>query len=265
MSQVTELRAAGGGVAPPVVTSASRGRAVLAQARMELALTLRRGENVLVTVVVPVVLLVFFASLRLVPGTARDSMNFLVPGILALAIISTGMVNLGIATAYERYYGVLKRLGGSPLPRWGLLLAKALSVLALEAFQIVLLLVVADLGYGWWPRWHLLAAAATLVLGTLAFSAIGLAMAGGLRAEATLASANGLYLLFLLLGDVLMPTSHLPTLLQPVSVALPATALSDTLRYALTGAVTVPVLSFAVLLAWAVLAAAVAGLTFRWE
>jgi len=95
------------------------GRAILAQTRLELKLTLRRGENLLVTIVIPLVLLVFFASARLIPGEGQQSLDYLVPGILSLAIISTGMVNLGIATAYERYYGVLKRLGGSPLPRWG--------------------------------------------------------------------------------------------------------------------------------------------------
>src|SRR5579883_1777195 len=155
----------------------SIGRAVFSQARMELALTMRRGENVLVTIVVPLVLLVFFGSLGLIPSTSAGPMDFLVPGVLALAIISTGMVNLGIATAYERYYGVLKRLGGSPLPRWGLLVAKALSVLALEIVQLVLLLAVAVLGYGWRPHDGQPALALlALVLGTIAFSAIGLAM-----------------------------------------------------------------------------------------
>lgn len=245
---------------------ATLGRAVLAQTRMELALTARRGENVLVTIVVPVVLLVFFASLGLIPATSSSLMDFLVPGILALAIISTGMVNLGIATAYERYYGVLKRLGGSPLPRWGLLLAKALAVLVLEVFQVLILLAVAAIGYGWTPHGGQLALAVVgLMLGTIAFSAIGLAMAGALRAEATLAIANGLYLLFLLLGDVLMPTDHLPPLLRPLSQVLPATALSDTLRFAFTGVPSFPLLSAVLLLCWAVVALLVATRTFRWE
>ncbi len=244
----------------------SIGRAVFSQARMELALTMRRGENVLVTIVVPLVLLVFFGSLGLIPSTSAGPMDFLVPGVLALAIISTGMVNLGIATAYERYYGVLKRLGGSPLPRWGLLVAKALSVLALEIVQVVLLLAVAFFGYGWSPHGGQgVLAVVCLVFGTLAFSAIGLAMAGALRAEATLAMANGLFLLFLLLGDVLMPTDHLPLLLRPLSEVLLATALSDALRFALTGAPSFPTLSVVLLIAWSVVALIVAASTFRWE
>jgi len=240
-------------------------RAILAQTRMELVLTLRRGENVLVTIVVPLLLLVFFSSAGLIPVTGTSPMDYLVPGVLALAIISTGMVNLGIATAYERYYGVLKRLGGSPLPRWGLLLAKALSILALEFVQVVLLVGVAVLGYGWHPHVALGVALIALALGTLGFSAIGLAMAGGLRAEATLAIANGLYLLFLLLGDVLMPINHLPMLLQPISRVLPATALSETLRFAFSATGTFPTVSLLLLLGWAVVFGGIAVRTFRWE
>src|SRR6266581_3660207 len=99
--------------------ASSLARQVLTQTQFELLLTLRRGENILVTLIVPVLLLIFFASLNIVPAVNGQAVNFLLPGILALAIMAAGMVNLGIATAYERYYGVLKRLGSSPLPRTG--------------------------------------------------------------------------------------------------------------------------------------------------
>ncbi|HVB96911.1 MAG TPA: ABC transporter permease [Chloroflexota bacterium] len=245
--------------------SSSSSRAVAAQTQMELTLTMRRGENVLVTVIIPVVLLVFFASLNVIPSGTSSGLDYLVPGILALAIISTGMVNLGIATAYERYYGVLKRLGGSPLPQWGLLVAKALAVLALEVFQIVLLYAVAHFGYGWQPHVQAPLALAAIILGTIAFCALGLAMAGGLRAEATLAIANGLYLLFLLLGDIVLPLDHLPALLRPVASVLPATALSETLRAAFVPGATTSSSSLLALLAWAVVASVLAIRAFRWE
>jgi ABC-2 type transport system permease protein len=241
------------------------GRAILAQTRLELKLTLRRGENLLVTIVIPLVLLVFFASAHLIPGEGQQPLDYLVPGILSMAIISTGMVNLGIATAYERYYGVLKRLGGSPLPRWGLLVAKALSVLALEVFQVAAVLAVAVVGFGWTPRVQPTFALLALVLGTLAFSALGLAMAGGLRAEATLAIANGLYLLFVLLGDVFVPISHLPPLLQPLGQVLPASALSETLRFAFGGTAEFPTAALALLASWTVVAGGLAIRAFRWE
>src|SRR5436305_3320530 len=130
-------------------TAAPLGRQILNQAQFELLLTLRRGENVLVTLIVPVLLLIFFTSLNIVPLEKGHAVDFLLPGILALAIIAAGMVNLGIATAYERYYGVLKRLGGSPLPRSGLIIAKVISILVLEVIQVILLVGVAIALYGW--------------------------------------------------------------------------------------------------------------------
>src|SRR5947207_8153742 len=132
-------------------TAASPGRKILTQTQFELLLTLRRGENVLVTLIVPVMLLIFFASLNIVPAVNGSAINFLLPGILALAVMAAGMVNLGIATAYERHYGVLKRLGSSPLPRSGLIIAKVISILVLEVVQVILVVGVAVTLYGWQP------------------------------------------------------------------------------------------------------------------
>jgi ABC-2 type transport system permease protein len=190
--------------------------------------------------------------------------------MLCLAVIATGMVSLGIATAYERYYGVLKRLGASPLPRGGLIVAKALSVLALEVLQVALLVVIAALVYGWrLPGSAGLGAVGTgvlaLLLGTIAFAALGLAMAGALRAEATLAGANGLYLLFLLLSGSVLPLDHLPGLLQDLARILPAAALTDALRAAMTARATFPGGDLVVLAVWAIVMLAIAARTFRWE
>jgi len=233
--------------------------AIAAQTRVEVLLTLRRGENVLITLIVPVILLVFFASLGIAP------VSFLLPGMLALAIISTSMVSLGIATAYERHYRVLKRLGGTPLPRAGLITAKALSVLLLEIAQALLLGLIAVVIYGWRPGAGLLPAGGILLLGTAAFTGIGLAMAGGLRAEATLAGANGLYLVFLLLGDIVLPVSRLPLPLQVLARALPGAALSRSLRAVIGPGTGTLELDLLLLAAWAVIGLAVAAGTFRWD
>ena len=244
---------------------ASLARSVMALTRAELILTTRRGENVLITVIVPVLLLVFFASLGVVrTGTGRP-VDFLLPGMLALAVMATAMVSLGIATGYERYYGVLKRLGSSPLPRSGLVAAKATSVLVLEVVQVVVLVVVAATVYGWRPGGSIGIAVATLVLGTLAFAGLGLAMAGALRAEATLAGANGLYLAFLLLSGAVLPLDHLPPFLQDLARVLPAAALTDGLRTALTPHAPFPGSDFAVLGAWTIVVLLIAIRTFRWE
>jgi ABC-2 type transport system permease protein len=234
---------------------------------MELRLTSRRGENLLVTIAVPVVMLVFFASVDvLAVGTDRP-IDFLLPGVIALAIIATSLVNLGIATAYERYYGVLKRLGGSPLPRGGLVAAKMLAVLAIEVLQVVLLVAIARLGFGWTPgpTASPAIALAAFLLGTLAFAGIGLAMAGSLRADATLAAANGLFLLFLLLGGIVLPIDHLPGPLEALARVLPASALSDALRIGLGTQAGSAVEPIALLAVWGVGATLVAARTFRWE
>ncbi|HEY5629011.1 MAG TPA: ABC transporter permease, partial [Candidatus Limnocylindrales bacterium] len=213
----------------------------------------------------------FFASVSILPIGGGREVDFLVPGILALAVISTSLVNLGIATAYERSYGVLKRLGGSPLSRPGLIAAKLAAVALVEVLQVAILVAVAVALYGWSPGrgWSPLLVAIALTLGTLAFAGLGLAMAGGLRAEATLAFANGLFLVLLLLGGIVLPIDHLPAVLADIARLLPATALSDALRIGFgadsgsTGASAAG--SLALLAAWAIGAIAVAARTFRWE
>ncbi len=247
--------------------AAPLGRQVLAQTQVELLLTLRRGESVLITLIVPVLLLVFFASLNIVPTASGKAVDFLLPGMLALAVMATGMVSLGIATAYERYYGVLKRLGSSPLPRSGLIIAKVISVLVLEMIQIIVLVGVAVILYGWRPAGSPLLALLVVAIGTMTFSALGLAMAGALRAEVTLAGANGLFLLFLLLGGGILPLSHLPAGLAAFAQILPAAAFTQALQVTMSNGrifpdFALPLLTLAI---WAVVILLVAIRTFRWE
>jgi ABC-2 type transport system permease protein len=250
---------------------------VAALAGLELRLTARRGENVLVTLVIPIAVLLFFAGTGFLSGSPRERVDFLLPGSIALAIIANGLVSLGIATAYERSYGVLKRLGGAPLPRWGLVAAKLAAVLVLEVVQVAALLLVAALALGWapGPGWSPILAVVAVVLGTVAFAGLGLLMAGTLRAEVTLALANGLFLAFLMLGGIVLPVTELPALLQPVAAVLPATALAELLRIGLASGLEAPQAGaplagdalglVLVLLAWGVAACALAIRTFRWD
>ena len=245
--------------------AASFGQQIWAQTQAELLMTLRRGESVLITLIVPVILLIFFTSLNIVPATNGKAVNFLLPGMLALAVMATGMVSLGIATAYERYYGVLKRLGSSPLPRSGLIIAKVISVLALEVIQVIVLVGVAILFYGWRPAGTPLLGLLVMAVGTITFSALGLAMAGALRAEVTLAGANGLYLVFLLLGGGILPLSHLPAPLAAFAQILPAAALTQALQASLSDGVAFPAFALIVLVTWAIVILLVAIKTFQWE
>lgn len=247
----------------------SFGRRAIAQLAMEVRLTARRGENVLATLVVPVALLVFFTAYPIGLPAGVRAVDAVVPGILAVAIISAGLVNLGIATGYERSYGVLKRLGATPLSRPALVAAKIGAVVLLEVVQLALLAAVAAGVLGWRPAGvDVVTLVAALVLGTAAFAGLGLLLAGTLRAEATLALANALFLAFVLVGGVVVAPAQLPDALAAVARALPAAALADALRGALGGpadpalAGSAPLL---VLAGWAIAAIGLAGRLFRWE
>ncbi len=239
-------------------------RAVVAQTRVELLLTMRRGESLLVSFLIPVGILVFFTKVDAVNTTLSHPVDFLVPGVLALAVMSTAMVSLGIATGFERRYGVLKRLGSTPLSRTGLVVAKIVNVIAIEVLQATVI-VATGVALDWDPSGRIVPAVGLLLLGTIAFAGIGLLLAGTLRAEATLAAANALFLVLLFLGGMAYPLAKLPGVLEEVARALPAAALSDSVRKVLTSTGTFPTRSFLVLLAWAVAAPLAAIRWFRWE
>jgi ABC-2 type transport system permease protein len=237
--------------------------AFLAQTRAEIVLTLRRSESVLVAILVPVGLLVFFSVIPgSVPGST-EKVDTLLPGTISIGIVATAMVSLGIATGYERHYKVLKRLGATPLGRPRLVLAKAVSVLAIEVIVAAALIVVAT-ALGWEPHIEPGRLVLALVLGTVAFSGIGLFLAGTLRAEANLAVANGLFLLLILLGGSIVPVDKLPGFLEPLARILPAAALTGALRAALEGGSTL-LNSLTLLGIWAAAAPVAASLTFSWD
>jgi ABC-2 type transport system permease protein len=251
----------------PAPGAAPLRRMVGAQAALELRTLARNGEQLLLTLIIPVLLLVAFGHAALVSVGPGSRIDFVMPGILALAVLSTAFTSLAIGTGFERRYGVLKRLGASPLSRQGLIGAKTLTVLAVEAIQAVIILSVGAL-LGWTP--HASGAAVLwvpllLVAGTAAFSGLAMLMAGTLRAEATLAAANLLYLVMLGLGGVLFPLTKFPAGARPVLRLLPAGALSDGLRSVLAHAAGLPVRDLLVLCAWAVAGIALAARTFRWE
>ncbi|MEV6941631.1 ABC transporter permease [Streptomyces sp. NPDC051172] len=237
---------------------------IAAQAALETRMLLRNGEQLLLTVVIPTLLLVLFSSVDIVDTGTGKSVDFLAPGILALAVMSTAFTGQAIATGFERRYGVLKRLASSPLPRWGLMTAKTASVLVTEILQVILLTVIA-FALGWSPHGNPAAVLLLLVLGTAAFSGLGLLMAGTLKAEATLAAANLVFLLLLVGGGVIVPMDKFPQGAQDVLGLLPISALSDGLRDVLQHGAGMPWGDLGILGVWAVVGLAVAGRFFRWE
>ena len=245
-------------------------RPLTAQLRAEVTMIFTNGETLFLTLGIPVVFLLFFSTVHVLPTGTTHPVDFLVPGILALAVMSTSMTALSIGTGFERGYGVLKRLGSTPLGRPRLLTAKILAVLGVEVFQAAVLIAVGYL-LGWSPGGPGGAGALVgeallaMVLGTIAFGGIGLVLAGTLKPLVNLAVVNALFVILLLLGGMLIPLSKLPTWLADVSKALPAAALSEALHGSLGHGTAVSTRDWVVLAVWAIAAPVVAGVTFRWE
>lgn len=238
---------------------------LFSQLRMELAVIARNGEQLLVVIGIPTILLIFFSNIDVLPTGEQSAIDFLLPGILALAVMSTAMVSLGIATGFERSYAVLKRLGATPLGTAKLVLAKSCAVGVVEAVQCSVLIVIGVI-LGWSPAsasWAQFLIA--LILGTLAFAGLGLLMAGTLKAELNLAVQNAVYLIMLLIGGVVIPIASLPSPLRAVGSGLPSGALADVLREALTGAGTHSQSSWVTLCLWAFVAPLLASRWFRWH
>lgn len=241
-------------------------RHVVAQARAELRLMARQGEVLLLTLAIPVILLVFFSQVDVLPrdASALEPIDSLAPGIIALAVMSSSMVSLAIGTGFERQYGVLKRLGATPLGRPALLAAKISVVVIVESIQVGVLSLIA-VALGWRPNGNPLLALGAILLASVAFGGLGLLLAGSLSGLMTLASANGLYIILLLIGGMIFPVDRLPDVLETVANLLPSASLSDALSHAVVSGAPIPLQPWIVLACWAVAAPALATRLFRWD
>jgi ABC-2 type transport system permease protein len=259
---------AGASAFAPAPGAAPLPRMIAAQAKLETRTLLRNGEQLLLTLVIPLLLLVAFGLEPLLNlNTGMSRIDFLTPGIIALAVMSTAFTSQAIATGFERRYGVLKRLGATPLSRGGLITAKTATVIAVELLQGALILVVA-LAIGWRPDASpaaIVVAPLLILLGTAAFSGLALLMAGTLRAEATLAAANLVYIVLLGVGGVVFPLTKFPAGARPVLELLPTGALSTGLRAVLQQGAVFPAGNAVTLAVWAAAAITLAARMFRWE
>jgi ABC-2 type transport system permease protein len=248
----------------PAPAAAPRSRMLAAQTAMEFKLLLRNGEQVGLTLLIPL-LLEFFFNLPLLYslGVARR-VDFVVPSIITLAVMSAAFTGLAIGTGFERKYAVLKRLGATALPRSVLIGGKTLSVMLLELVQLVL---VCGFGFvlAWQPHGDPLFALLLVVLGTIAFGGLGLLVAGTLRAEVTLAAANLIWLVLLFAGGIAIPLSKYGGPAHDILQFLPSAALSDGLHAVLQDGHGLPLRETVTLLVWAAIALPAAARWFRWE
>ncbi|MBA2473825.1 MAG: multidrug ABC transporter permease [Pseudonocardiales bacterium] len=234
---------------------------LITQARTEFVLTLRNGEQVLLTLLIPLGILVGFTLLNVVP-LPNPRVDNVTPRVLALAVMSTAFTGQAIALGFDRRYGVLKRLAATALPRWSLVAGRMLAVLGVVLVQLVVLGSVAA-ALKWHPRAAGLAPAVLLILaGTAAFGALGVLLGGALRAEVVLAVANMVWLLLVVAGGIVLSIHTLPGPLSTIAAALPSGALAEGLHAALVEGTT-PWSALGVLLIWATGAGLLATRTLR--
>ena len=243
---------------------ASLSARILNQGRYEAVMMLRNGEQLILAVVLPLLAMVALVVTPLLDDYGTSRINIATPGIFALCAMSTAFTGQGIATGFDRRYGVLRYLSTTPLGRAGLIAGKVIAVLAVLAIQVVLVSVVALL-LGWHPEpAGLVPAALELILGAVAFTALGLLVAGTVRPEATLAITNLLWILLAAAGGIIIPVGNLPGVLQPFIEVLPSAALGDALRSALIDS-QFNISATLILLAWTILGGLGAVRWFKWS
>ena len=233
-----------------------------AQAGVEIRLAFRNGEQVLLTLLIPVVLLVGLTVLDVVP-LPPPRVASVAPGVLALAVMSTAFTGQAIALGFDRRYGVVRRLAATALPRWLLVAGRLVAVLGVVAIQVLMLGAIA-LALGWRPAPIGIAWAVLLVLlGCAAFGALGILLGGSLRAEITLAVANLVWFVLLFAGGIVVPVDQLPGALATIAALVPSGALADGLRTTLAGGHPPGLTAVLVLLAWTGAATALAMRTVK--
>lgn len=237
---------------------------ILHQGRYEALTMLRNGEQLILAVFLPLMALVALAATPVLDGFGTSRINMATPGVLALCAMSTAFTGQGIATGFDRRYGVLRFLSTTPLGKAGLIAGKGIAVVAVLAIQVVVVSVVAAF-LGWQPSLPgIPLGVLALLIGAAAFTALGLLVAGTVRPEATLAITNLLWILLAAAGGIIIPAGNLPDLLQPFVEILPSAALGETMRSALVDA-TFNIPATLILLAWTILGGLAAVRWFKWS
>lgn len=241
-------------------------RIIAVLVRQELRIAARRGESLLITFAVPLGILLLGGGIVPLSEDGR-AVDTLLPGTITLAVIGAAMVALGIATAYERLYGVLKRLGGSPAGPGAVVAAKAGAIIVVQLVQLALLVGAAWLVLDWrpGPGASPVVVLVALLLGTTAFAGLGLLLAATIRAEATIAVTNLLFLVFLAVGGIVVPLDRLPDPIAAVAAVLPAAPLAQALGIGLGTGAGDAIGPLVLLGGWATVLGAAAARRFRWD
>ncbi|MET4061381.1 ABC-2 type transport system permease protein [Arthrobacter sp. UYP6] len=237
---------------------------ILNQGRYEAITMLRNGEQLILAVFLPLMALIALSVTPILDGYGTSRVNMATPGILALCAMSTAFTGQGIATGFDRRYGVLRFLSTTPLGKAGLIAGKGIAVVAVLAIQVLVVSIVAAF-LGWQPSWSgIPLGLVSLLIGAAAFTALGLLVAGTARPEATLAVTNLLWILLAAVGGIIIPASNLPEVMAPFVEILPSAALGEAMRSALIdSAFNIP--ATLILLAWTILGGLAAVRWFKWS
>lgn len=238
----------------------SPSKMLAAQTAMELKLLLRNGEQLLLTMFIPITLLI---GLSLLPiGDLGDSrVDSVLPAVMMVAVMSTAFTGQAIAVGFDRRYGALKRIGATALPKWGIIAGKSAAVGIVVVLQAVLLGAI-GLALGWRPSpVDLLIGAVVIGLGTVMFATLGLLLGGTLRAEIVLALANIVWFVLLGIGSVVVLGDVIPEAVVHLLRIVPSGALTLALENATSGVF--DWLSIVSLLVWTVIGGTAAARWFR--
>lgn len=242
---------------------------VITQSINESRMMLRRREVVFFSVLLPVMFMLLFGSIfgRLKDENGIAVINYQLPGYLVMAVMSVSFISLGIMTATERQYGILKRLGATPLPRTVLILGKIAAILLVVAAAVIVLMALGIVFYGVTIKSSPLDITAVVLLGMLVFAVIGLMVGGMVKAEAAPAILNAIYFPLLFAGGALLPLSQMPDWLQQVGMILPSYHFTNALIEVMVRGQSLTDVwpNLAALLAWGAGAILVAARTFKWE
>ena len=250
------------GTFTPDPSPSAPGAMLLSQTRLELKLILRHGEQLMLTLLIPVTMLIAMTLLP-VGDFSAPRVNHILPLVLAVAVMSTAFSGQAIAVGFDRRYGALKRLGATALPKWAIIGGKSCAVGIVIVGQMVILCVIA-LFLDWRPGLiGVLVGAVAVIVGALAFATMGLLLGGRLKAEIVLALANILWFAMLGIAGLILLDDSLPGPLHALVTIIPSGALTEALAQAQDGAIAY--LQLAILAGWAAVCGFLAVRTFRFE
>jgi ABC-2 type transport system permease protein len=200
------------------------------------------------------------------PGTRY--IDWVIPGLIGLNLMSTGMWGIGFNLVYMRQKKQLKRLVATPMRRSDFLLSQILARLTFVLLEVPPIVLFAWLAFGVEVEGSVLAMSAIVLLGAMVFSGLGLLASARARTiEGVSGIMNVVMLPMFVLSGVFFSASRFPDVIQPLIRALPLTALNDALRTVYNDGLplTAAAIPLAILVGWMLVSFLLALRWFRWQ